>query len=117
MSTFHTIDLTADLDMRLQELNRILEFSDLLHDVTNAKSLTFDRVGANSNTYRYIIDLDDNRRWDETMIFDIPENPTLKLNVDPGWRQTEFMPNRVVRQELIRLVNRFSLSKLKIVFH
>lgn len=66
--------------------------------------------------YDYRVKLVDGRVWISSITFANPldANPIATFTVSPGWKLTEFVPQRSIRDTLIALVVRVGLTKFNI---
>lgn len=76
----------------------------------------FEAEGGTGLIYRYRIWLTDSRIWDQTLTFAnaADSDPILSFSVSPGWKLSEFMPHRDLRDQVILLRNGSGLSSLRV---
>ena len=64
-------------------------------------------------TYKYVVKHADGRQWKQTIVFAAADDtdPTMTFDIAPAWKMSEFTPGRAVRDELVKLVVEYKLTK------
>lgn len=64
--------------------------------------------------YDYVITATDGRIWTQAVDFADLDNPSMSFAVSPGWKKSEFVPLRPVRDEAEELVRKLGCKELVI---
>lgn len=62
--------------------------------------------------FNYKIKTKDNRNWNQTITFDKPDDPLQTFNVAEGFRLSEFKHQRAIRDCLVALNSKFSITSI-----
>lgn len=92
------------------------EWISFIQDLESFNSLVplkrLDFTQTSSNVYDYKIKAEPNRNWNQVLTFDNASDPMQTFNVPDGFRLSEFRHQRAVRDCLVALNNKFSITSI-----
>ena len=108
---FISTDYTATVPAMLQ---RVAALASQVHATIPLESINVAVDDPMLPSYVYTVKAGDGRTWKQTIVFTSPQDSLHTFEVSPGWRKSEFVPMRPMRDEIERLITAVGCQKLVI---
>ena len=110
--------LSADVDPAefgsTETFRKLLTTLAHISSIVQVKRFRFTPDPPVAERYRYLLELDDGRTWEQALTFDVATDPKMTFDVSDGWRLSEFSTQRPLRDLVVEARSKHAVTKIDV---